>query len=122
MPMSLRVEPTPDDPSIAAVCYGPLVLAGELGTEKFTKDIQFAPDQRARHGVPSIDVPVFMAAGKDVKDWIKPVPGKPMTWRTEGVGKPNEVTLIPLLPALRPAIFGLLAAVYPRGLCDRRGR
>ena len=95
MPMSLRVEPTPDDPSIAAVCYGPLVLAGELGTENFTKDIQFAPDQRARHGAPSIDVPVFVAGGKDVSDWVKPVDGKPMTWRTEGVGRPNEVTLIP---------------------------
>jgi len=36
-----------------------------------------------------------VAAGKDVKDWVKPVPGRPMTWRTEGVGKPDEVTLIP---------------------------
>jgi len=95
MPMSLRLEPMPDDANLAAVCYGPLVLAGKLGTEKFTKDIQFAPDQRQRHGAPSIDVPVFVAAGKDVKDWVKPVPGKPMTWRTKGVGKPDEVTLIP---------------------------
>lgn len=32
-PMSLRLEPTPDDPTRAAVCFGPVVLAGRMGTE-----------------------------------------------------------------------------------------
>lgn len=34
-PMSLRPEPTPDDPSRAALLYGPVVLAGRAGTEGF---------------------------------------------------------------------------------------
>lgn len=32
-PMRLTVEPTPDDPSRAAMLYGPIVLAGRMGTE-----------------------------------------------------------------------------------------
>ena len=35
-PMSLRLERLPDNPSKAAVFYGPVLLAGRLGTEGFT--------------------------------------------------------------------------------------
>lgn len=35
-PMSLHVETTPDNPSRAAVLYGPVVLAGDLGVEGMT--------------------------------------------------------------------------------------
>ena len=31
LPMAIRTEPLADDPSLAAVCYGPLVLAAEMG-------------------------------------------------------------------------------------------
>lgn len=41
-PMSLRVEATPDDPSRAAVCYGPVVLAGLLGTEGMQQPAPFS--------------------------------------------------------------------------------
>lgn len=34
-PMSFRLEKMPDDPSMAAVFYGPVLLAGRLGTEGF---------------------------------------------------------------------------------------
>ena len=34
-PMALHLEPTPDDPALGAVLYGPVVLAGRLGTEGF---------------------------------------------------------------------------------------
>ena len=33
LPMNLRVEEMPDDPSLIALCYGPLVLAGDLQGE-----------------------------------------------------------------------------------------
>ncbi|MGE5276348.1 MAG: glycoside hydrolase family 127 protein, partial [Acidobacteriota bacterium] len=33
LPMSLSVAPTPDDPNVEAVMYGPLVLAGRLGAQ-----------------------------------------------------------------------------------------
>jgi hypothetical protein len=95
MPMSLHLAPMPDDKNLVAVMYGPIVLAAKLGTNDFTKDMQFSNDQRAKHNGPSIDAPCFIASGKPVGDWVKPVSGKNLTWRTEGVGKPNDVTLIP---------------------------
>ncbi|MCX6346176.1 MAG: glycoside hydrolase family 127 protein [Armatimonadetes bacterium] len=95
IPMSLHLAPMPDDANLAAVMYGPIVLAAQLGTKDFTKDMQFANDQREKHNGPSIDVPCFVASGKPVDDWVKPVSGKNLTWRTDGVGKPNDVTLIP---------------------------
>src|SRR5690606_13069763 len=36
LPMALHAAPMPDDPSLLAVLYGPLVLAGRLGTAGIT--------------------------------------------------------------------------------------
>ena len=33
LPMSLHIDAMPDDPTLQAVMYGPLVLAGKLGPE-----------------------------------------------------------------------------------------
>ena len=44
-PMSLRLEPTPDNPQRAAVLYGPVVLAGERGTEGMQSPAPFSNPQ-----------------------------------------------------------------------------
>ena len=70
LPMSLRLERLPDDPKIAAILYGPTVLAGELGTEGLTPDKivnQYAPT-----GDP-VPVPRFETGNPDPSAWIKPV-------------------------------------------------
>lgn len=36
-PMSLRLVPAPDSPSVAAIAYGPIVLAGAMGTEQMRR-------------------------------------------------------------------------------------
>lgn len=41
-PMSLRLETTPDNPNVAAVMYGPIVLAGNVGTEGMTAPAPFS--------------------------------------------------------------------------------
>lgn len=41
-PMSLRVETTPDDPKRGALLYGPVVLAGNLGTEGMAAPAPFS--------------------------------------------------------------------------------
>jgi hypothetical protein len=93
--MALHIAPMPDDEDLIAVMYGPMVLAGKLGTEDFTKDLQFTDDQRFHHRGSRIEVPAFIGVPDDVNDWIKPVPGEPMTFTTVGVGQPKDVTLIP---------------------------
>jgi DUF1680 family protein len=83
IPMSLRLEPVPDNPRRVAVLYGPLVLAGELGPED---------DPEARW---STYVPVLITEDRPPAEWVKPVAGRPDTFRTEGVGRPRDVTLYP---------------------------
>lgn len=93
MPMRLHTESLPGEDNQVAVMYGPLVLAGELGTNNLP-DV-FAKDQRAYHHHPDLPVPVWVAARGELLSAIKPVPGKPLTFRTHGIGRPEDVTLKP---------------------------
>lgn len=84
LPMSLKLESLPDNPQRAAVLYGPLVLAGELG-----------PEDEA--GIPGlILVPALVAENSSYAEWIKPAgTAEPATFRTVNVGKPRDVKLSP---------------------------
>ena len=92
LPMNLRLERLADDPNTVAILYGPTVLAGELGAEGVTDDK--VVNQYAPTGDP-VPVPSFGIKNEDPNTWIKPVPGKPLTFQTAGVGKPNDVMLVP---------------------------
>jgi DUF1680 family protein len=95
LPMSLHLAPMPDDDSVAAVMYGPAVLAGSLGREELTRDMQYLDNQRGMHHGPEIEVPVLVTEGRPPAEWLKPVDGSPLTFRTHGVGRPDDVTLVP---------------------------
>jgi hypothetical protein len=107
MPMSLYTWPMPDDKTLMAIMYGPLVLAGQLGDEGLTPELTHCVQQIIR-GRP-VPAPYFVSEGEsdDVNDWVKPVAGKPLTFRTEGVGTPRDVTLVPLY-----RLFNQRYAVY----------
>jgi uncharacterized protein len=94
IPMSLRTEALPDDPNIIAILYGPLVLGGELGTEGLPESLE-TRDQGKFRKVPDPEVPALWTGGKPINDWLKPVPGQSLVFRTEGVGRPHDVTLVP---------------------------
>lgn len=112
LPMSLRTEPMPDDPDRVALLYGPIVLAGALGTEglpeggayakdhlTYTGTELFIPDSlRATEGPFSLTpppVPSLAADAERVQEWVAPVEDEPLTFRTQGVGRPHDVTLRP---------------------------
>ncbi len=59
LPKSVRLEPTPDNKAVAALMWGPLVLAGDWG-----------PRREGRAAVPP--VPVLVAGGRPVGDWVLP--------------------------------------------------
>jgi DUF1680 family protein len=84
LPKSLRLEPTPDDPRTVAILWGPLVLAGDLGPETGVHAEGPLPKRDRAVAPPT---PVFLAAEKPVTDWVKPVPGQPGHFRTQGVGR-----------------------------------
>jgi len=104
LPMSLRAEPMPDDPTLEAILYGPLVLAGPL--EKVTNEMmwgRYGPDLKKR----PLQAPEFRADASAPGSWIQPVSGAPLTFRT--VNHARDVTLVPLYK-----IFGERYAVYWR--------
>ena len=87
LPKSLHLEALPDNPRRAAILWGPLVLAGDLGEQH----------ERRRRGEtgPATAAPVFVAAEKPVTDWVQPVADKPGVFHTVGVGRDRDVELVP---------------------------
>jgi hypothetical protein len=92
LPMKLHTELLPGTTNIVALLYGPIVLAGRLGTEGMPD--QYAKDQTALLKVPDPAVPVFVGDVQSLTDFVKPT-GEPLTFRTMGLGQPNDVTFIP---------------------------
>src|SRR5262249_36780364 len=103
MPMRLTVEAMPDDPKMQAFLYGPIVLAGDLGTEGLTEQNQVGPNAPRMQRNP-ITVPTFRAAGPDPASWIKPA-GGPLAFRTTGQAK--DVDMAPI-----NSIFGRRYSIY----------
>ncbi|SHE43905.1 glycoside hydrolase family 127 protein [Pedobacter caeni] len=79
-PEKLYTEAMPDNPNRRAVFYGPVLLAGDLGLTE--------PD-------PVQGVPVFVSAEQDPKEWLKMVDQKQLSFKTTGIARPHDVTLIP---------------------------
>lgn len=108
MPVSLRVEPMPDDKNLVAFLYGPLVLAGELGGDGLTNDVVYLKDQWYRFPKDRLaEAPVLLAAGDDFSTCIEKVSDNPPAFRT--VGLERNVTLVPY-----HQLFGQRYAVYWR--------
>ncbi|MDP6544304.1 MAG: glycoside hydrolase family 127 protein [Phycisphaerae bacterium] len=100
LPMSLRLEPMKNAPQKVAIMYGPILLAGQLGREGMTDSMPYAQvEHRAYHGTPTPDVPDLVTEGKPAAEWTKPVSGKPLEFKTVGVGRPADVSLIPFYKA-----------------------
>ena len=94
-PMGLHLRPARDDKASVVVMYGPLVLAGELGREGMP-DSDCTGNNVAHANNKAPLVPVLVGASKDPSAWLKRDPGEPLRFRTVGVGKPTDVSLIPL--------------------------
>lgn len=81
--MELRVESMPDNKDRIAIFYGPVLLAADLG-----------PVNDPAWGQAGY-VPVLVTEGRDVREWVRAVEGEKMVFRTEGVGRPRDVRLVP---------------------------
>jgi hypothetical protein len=86
LPKTLRLEPTPDNARVAAILWGPLVLAGDLGPER---------ERGGGRAGQSINIPALVAAERPLTDWLKPVSGKPGNFHSDGVGREQDVELMP---------------------------
>ncbi len=93
LPMSLHVHPMPDDQTLQAVMYGPLVLAGRLGNGGLTEALTYPGYNTAPGGEP-IPVPAISNRPKDPAGWVEPVSGQGLTFRSQG--QSENITLVPL--------------------------
>jgi DUF1680 family protein len=88
--MDLHINSMPDDETLQAVMYGPLVLAGRF--DAVSKEMQYgdyAPKATAPVGTPDI----IADSGKPTA-WVEADPRQPLTFRT--VGQPQPTTMVPL--------------------------
>jgi hypothetical protein len=92
-PMKLHTEPLPGVSNIVAILYGPIVLAGELGTNAMPNPI--TANQTDFSKLPAPDAPVFVGDKAKLLKQIEPVAGRLLTFRTHDLGQPRDVTLIP---------------------------
>ena len=95
LPMRLHLEPLPGHPDIVAFLYGPLVLAGELGTQGLPPEGQEAPNQLDFAKLPAPTVPAFAGPPARMLKQIKPVKGDQPAFRLNIAGDLHGITLIP---------------------------
>jgi len=97
LPMSLRQVMLPGTTDTVAFMYGPIVLAGKLGTQGMTPGSDTIINER-NYGQPlnePIEVPTLAGDSATLLARIKPVPNAPLTFITADLAKPHEVTFIP---------------------------
>ncbi len=104
LPMSLWTEPMPDDPSIQAAMYGPLVLAGRLGSEGLTREKTYGGYDCELKGDPAAVDDVRIGGG-DVASVIEKDRSPALTFRL--ADQKRAIALAPL-----HAIAGERYAVY----------
>lgn len=95
-PMSLHLVATNDNPDMAAAVYGPIVLAGDMGIEGIVAPAPYAKDQLdfRNISVPDNIVTTLNINGRKLNDWLIPVNGKQLVFKTTGVAS-KEITMIP---------------------------
>ena len=53
-----------------------------------------SPRQIPEYRGKAVEAPAFAAPSHDLADWVRPVPGRPLEFRT--TGQATDVTLVPL--------------------------
>lgn len=98
LPMQLHLEPLKDNPKIAAILYGPIVLAGDLGKEGVSQDLIVTTDYFYEE-VPEayqvkMEIPKLTGKMKNLS-WLKKVDGK-LEFTTDATSDNSRITFRPL--------------------------
>ncbi len=111
IPMQLHAAPMPDDASLQAVMYGPLVLAARLGPVGLDSgNLRAVPTQPRKvpeYAGEALPVSPIVARSADPSDWLERVNGEELEFRS--VGQEKNLTFVPL-----NRIFDERYAVYFR--------
>jgi uncharacterized protein len=99
LPMGLHIAPVPDDESIQAMMYGPLVLAGRF--DPVTKEMMYGdtePKPSDQYKVPEIT-----ADAANPTAWVQPDGKQPLTFHStsHAAGEGPPIELVPLNKVMR---------------------
>jgi uncharacterized protein len=90
LPMGLHIWPMPDDHTIQAAMYGPVVLAGRF--DAVSKDMMYGDYQPKP--TDQLKVPDVVADPAKPTAWLQPDAKQPLTF--QAVGQASPLTLVPL--------------------------
>ena len=94
LPMSVRVRPAMDNPKVISFFYGPVLLAGELGTRDMPVSDNVTSPQ-GYHNLPVPPVPNLISASPSA---LFPVANQPLHFTVPVVGTTNQQDKISLMP------------------------
>jgi uncharacterized protein len=92
LPMGLHVDAMPDDPTVQAMMYGPLVLAGRLGDQGLDYAVEHPGYDTAPPG-DAVPVPAIASSMKDPTGWVEPAASGALEFQT--TGQPRRFALSP---------------------------
>jgi DUF1680 family protein len=95
LPMTLRFEPTADDPARGAFLYGPVVLAADLGGDRLDHAARYGPSAPELRADDEPEVPVLVAASPAEAVAQLKASRKELSFRTEGRSRPRALELRP---------------------------
>ena len=104
LPMSLNFDQLGDNENLAAIKYGPILLAGKLGTDRMDEaPIPYAGfegfdgrwDHRRYEDMPTVQAPSLRVKSNDLSSWIIPDSENELTFKTKNAGIPFDVELAP---------------------------
>ncbi len=96
LPMALRTEALPGNPGTVAIFFGPVLLAAELGSADLPGGREEAVDQKDFVKLPVPDVPRLDGDPASILASLRPSYGGSLVFRTAGIGRPHDLTFIPL--------------------------
>ena len=101
--MSLRLVATPDDPNRAAIAYGPVILAGEMGNEGIVPPAPYSQYPWGKDWNTPYDFRIpgnlkhsINTGGSPVTEWVRPADEKqPLTFVLTDGNETDKVKLVP---------------------------
>lgn len=94
LPRKLSVRYAKDEPHFGSIMYGPILLAGELGTVVPGSD-RVSDNRGLRKELPAQNIPALVGSLADLDEWIIKDSASPLHFTVKNEGKQKDVSLIP---------------------------
>jgi DUF1680 family protein len=104
LPMELSAQPMPDDPTLQAAMYGPIVLAGRLGRQGLTPEMTYGGYDCELSGKP-VSAPEIVGDFRNPATWLEPAARRPLTFRLKDQARALELVALNRLFDERYAVY-----------------